>query len=88
MPGPDDMKRYNPDDLEPYLLDIAAQEEHEVSFEGNGHVAEDAAALLRLLKGRLSSRIIRAIEGGLRSSNPRRERTAPLPALTPPYAPR
>jgi Protein of unknown function (DUF3987) len=64
LPGPDDMKRYNPDDLEPYLLDIAAQEEHEVSFEGNGHVAEDAAALLRLLKGRLSSRILRAIEGG------------------------
>ena len=64
MPGPDDLKRYNPDDLEPYLLDIAGREEHEVSSERNGHVAEDAAVLLKLLKGRLSSRILSAIERG------------------------
>ena len=64
MPGPDDLKRYNPDDLEPYLLDIAGREEHEVSSESNGHVAEDAAVLLKLLKGRLSSRILSAIERG------------------------
>jgi len=64
LPGPDDLKRYNPDDLEPYLLDIAGREEHEVSSERNGHVAEDAAVLLKLLKGRLSSRILSAIERG------------------------
>ena len=64
MSGPDDLKRYNPDDLKPYLLNVAGREGYEVSFEENGHDPEGAKALLGLLKGRLSSRILRAIEGG------------------------
>jgi hypothetical protein len=56
--------RYAPQDFEPYLSKGLSEEEHEVSFGGNDHDPEDAKALLELLRERLSSRILGAIEGG------------------------
>ena len=59
-----DDARYDPEDFKPYLLTGLSEVEREVSFNGDGHDPEAAKALLGLLKGRLSSRILRAIEGG------------------------
>jgi len=70
LPGPDDLKRYNPDDLEPYLTEVAPKTEHEVNFEGNGHDPEAARSLLGLLRDRLSPRILNAIEGGPEAFEP------------------
>jgi len=56
--------RYNPTDFEQYLIEVAPEEEHEVNFEGNGHDPEAARVLLELLRVRISSRILNAIEGG------------------------
>jgi hypothetical protein len=60
----DEGARYNPADFEQYLLQVAPEEEHEINFEGNGHDPEASRALLELVRERLSSRILRAIEGG------------------------
>ena len=56
--------RLNPVDFEPYLIEAAPEEEHEVNFEDNGHDPEAARVLLGLLRDRLSPRILKAIEGG------------------------
>jgi hypothetical protein len=60
----DEGARYNPADFEQYLVEVTPEEEHKVNFEGNGHDPEAARALLGLLKDRMSSRILSAIEGG------------------------
>ena len=60
----DEGARYNPADFEQYLVDVTPEGEHEVNFEGNGHDPEAARALLGLLRDRISSRILNAIEGG------------------------
>ena len=60
----DESARYNPADFEQYLVDVAPEGEHEVHFEGNGHDPEATRALLGLLRGRISGRILSAIEGG------------------------
>jgi Protein of unknown function (DUF3987) len=55
--------RYDPEDFKPYLLEGLSEEECEISFSGD-HDSGGAKALLGLLKEKLSSRILRAIEGG------------------------
>src|SRR5215203_3298185 len=60
----DEGARYNPADFEQYLIEVAPEEEHEVDFEGNGHDPEAARTLLGLLRDRISSRILNAIEAG------------------------
>jgi hypothetical protein len=60
----DEGARYNPADFKPYLIEAASEEEHEVDFERNGHDPETARALLGLLRGRLSPRVLNAIEEG------------------------
>src|SRR5215207_687322 len=60
----DEGARYNPADFEQYLIEVAPEEEHEVNFEGNGHDPEASRALFELVRERLSSRILKAIEGG------------------------
>ena len=64
-------RRYNPGDLEPYLIEVPEEERHEVNFEANGHDPEGARALLELLRGRLSGRIRKAIEEGSRAYEPK-----------------
>jgi hypothetical protein len=56
--------RYAPEDFEPYLPEGLSEEEREISFSGGGHDPEGAKTLLGLLEGKLSRRILRAIEGG------------------------
>ncbi len=56
--------RYDPEDFKPHLLTGFSEEGHVVSFSGDDHDAEGARALLKLLEGRLSGRILRAIEEG------------------------
>jgi hypothetical protein len=60
----DESARYNPADFEQYLIEIALQEEHEINFKGNGLDPEASRALFDLVRERLSSRILKAIEGG------------------------
>jgi hypothetical protein len=60
----EEVTRYNPADLERYLVEAAPEEDHEVDFEGNGHDPESARALLGIVKNRLSPRILKAIVGG------------------------
>jgi Protein of unknown function (DUF3987) len=60
----DEGARYNPADFEQYLIEVAPEEEHEVNFEGNGHDPKASRALFDLVRERLSSRILTAIEGG------------------------
>ena len=60
----DEGARYNPADFEQYLIEVAPEGEHKVNFEGNGHDPEAARALLGLLRDRIPSRILDAIEGG------------------------
>jgi hypothetical protein len=83
----DEDARYNPTDFELYLSEVAPKEEHEVNFEDNGHDPEDSRVLLELVRERLSSRVLKAIEGGRKLSNLRRERMVPLPGLTQPCVP-
>ncbi len=60
----DEGARYNPADIEQYLLEVAPEGEHEVNFEGIEHDPEAVRALLGLLRDRIPSRILDAIEGG------------------------
>jgi hypothetical protein len=53
LPGPDDLNRYNPEDLEPYLLNVVIQEACEVNFESNGNDPEGARVLLALAKEKI-----------------------------------
>jgi len=57
-------RRYNPQDLEPYLIKVLEDERHEVNFEANGHDQESARALLELVRDRLSDRLLKTIEEG------------------------
>jgi hypothetical protein len=66
----DEGARYNPADFEQYLVEVTPEEEHEVNIEGNGHDPEAARALLRVLRDRMSSRILGAIEGGPHAFEP------------------
>jgi Protein of unknown function (DUF3987) len=60
----DEGTRYNPAEFEQYLIDVAPEEDHEVNSEGNGHDPEASRALYELVRKRLSSRILKAFEGG------------------------
>src|SRR5215218_2456924 len=66
----DESARYNPAEFEQYLVEVPPKGEHEVNFEGNGHDPEASRALLRLLRDRISSRILNAIEGGTDAFKP------------------
>jgi len=66
----DEGARYNPADFEQYLIEVAPEGVHKVNFEGNGHDSETARALLGLLRGRISRRILNAIKGGPNAFEP------------------
>jgi hypothetical protein len=70
LSGLDDLKRYNPEDLEPYLLDVEAREEYRVSFEGNGHDPEGARVLLSLVREKIPEWVLLAIEEGPKEYDP------------------
>jgi hypothetical protein len=64
LPGPDDLNRYNPEDLEPYLLNLVIQEACEVNFESNGNDPEGARVLLALAMEKIPRWVLSAIEEG------------------------
>ncbi len=52
-------RRYNPQDLEPCLIELSEEEHHEVNFETNGYDPEGAKALLSMpVRIRLTQRVL------------------------------
>jgi hypothetical protein len=83
----DEGARYNPADFEQYLIEVAPEEVHGVNFEGNGYDPEASRAHFELVRERLSSRILKVIEGGPDAFEPEEGKDGSAPGLTQPCVP-
>jgi len=66
------LKRYNPEDLEPYLINVAAREPYDVIFESNGNDQEGARVLLNFVREKTPQWVLSAIEEGPEAYDPPR----------------